>query len=169
MSFYHQINDIFNQRRTGLLENERRALDYRKEELFKAYNSLYQLGLENNISISANVVDNHVSDGDASPHIAILRSTSFFVDLDEIIEMMRTGDLEDECNAFNDIQDAINLAHNKFVVEAGDNNALGVEVTVQVMNNQEEPPAHWQPAEPILQTASPGMLRGADEQELSVP
>ena len=59
MHFPDQIDNIFNQRRTGLSENERRALHYSKEELIEAYNSLRQLGLDNNMAFTAYIIDNY--------------------------------------------------------------------------------------------------------------
>tara|TARA_Y100001958_G_scaffold160010_2_gene165166 strand:- start:258 stop:1043 length:786 start_codon:yes stop_codon:yes gene_type:complete len=150
MHFTEQIDDIFNQRRTGLSENERRALHYSKQEIIEAYNSLRQLGLDNNISFTANIIYSyHHPEGYSYPLDVIIQSSTFFTDLDNIISMMRgerPHDWDGEPDAFDDLQHTINVAHNRLVLEAGRVNTLWIKVTAQIINNmpnEEDMALHW--------------------------
>ena len=152
MNFHEQIDNIFNRRRTGLSDNEQRALHYCKEELIDAHNSLRQLGIDNHISFTANIIDHCEQDYNDT-----LREAGYFLlDLDNIINMLRStehpDDWDGELDEFDDLKHTINRAYNKLVLEAGFDNALHIEVNIQIINNLQNDtimPLHWHPSEPL--------------------
>lgn len=153
MSFANQLDDIFNIRRLGLLENEMRQLEYSRQELNEAYNGLYQLCIENNILFSIKVKSEYIVPyGYLYPYDVNITAIQFAQDINAIFELRNSGREPDNFDISNhDIQDAANT----LVLELGKQHAISILITVNNMNNNRRfdfNPPHWQPSEPSSQT-----------------
>lgn len=148
MSFANQLDDIFNIRRLGLLENELRQLEYSRQELNEAYNILYQLCLENNILFGVTVKSEYIVPyGYLYPYDVNITAMQFAQEINAIFELRNAGRHAGNFDSIgHDIQDAANT----LVLELGKEHAISILITVDNMNNNRRldfNPPHWQPSE----------------------
>ena len=132
MNFLEELNDIFNQRRSGLSGNRQRALYYSKQNIVEAFHSLRSMGRNNNILIQANIIH----DNDDLP-IEVL-SMRFYLELDNIINILRgdrESNLDEETDILDDLQENMNASYNRLVLEGGRDNGLCINVTADIINN----------------------------------
>ena len=136
MNFNLQMNNIFNQRRGELMENQRRRDVAVQQELNNAYNELQQLAHDNDIPLDINVeVGGEIPAGLAFPINVIQAATQFYLNILNIF-VQRGRELPPLDAGGAGGWQAMYIAHNRLVLELGHNNGLGIEVTVLNMNDQ---------------------------------
>lgn len=138
MTFEYQLNNIFNQRRPGLSENDRNALNKRHRRLVRSHNALQQFGQDNNIALRVTVTDGYeIPEGLSFPLAVVLASSQFHLDLDDIFTLRlgehpvnREGDPVD----WRDIQHLFSRAHNRLVLRRRGGDGMSIMVTAVDMN-----------------------------------
>ena len=170
MDFNYQLNNLFNQRRTGLSEEERVNLDQRHRKLMRRHNRLQEFGQHYNIAFEVTVTDGHEFHGDGAHPVRFeLACGHFHIDINNIFNARRMHQPNREGDPINwyEIEIRGHELHNALVMRGNEGDMVSITVVAFDMNNDNmnedavEPfyfnegqvapalPPHGQPADPL--------------------
>ena len=181
MDFNYQLNNLFNQRRAGLSEEERVNLDQRHRKLQRRHNRLQEFGQHYNIAFEVTVTDGYEFHGDGAHPVRFeLACGNFHIAINNIFNARRVHQPNREGDPINWVEIELrgHELHNALVQRGDGGDRVSITVVAFDMNNDNMPlpfaddnmnedaaepfyfnegpllppfPPHGQPADPLLE------------------